>query len=77
MGHQRLPARQPAARHRALEAAARRPKKLTTTPGGRLIFHVFAALAEFIRELIVAGTRDGLAAESTCTCPPTPRWNRP
>ncbi|NED04649.1 recombinase family protein, partial [Streptomyces sp. SID6648] len=22
----------------------------TTTPGGRLIFHVFAALAEFIRE---------------------------
>lgn len=34
----------------------------TTTPGGRLIFHVFAALAEFIRELIVAGTREGLAA---------------
>ncbi|WP_240436864.1 recombinase family protein [Streptomyces sporangiiformans] len=25
----------------------------TTTPGGRLIFHAFAALAEFIRELIV------------------------
>lgn len=24
----------------------------TTTPGGRLVFHVFAALAEFIRELI-------------------------
>jgi DNA invertase Pin-like site-specific DNA recombinase len=34
----------------------------TTTPGGRLVFHVFAALAEFIRELIVAGTREGLAA---------------
>jgi DNA invertase Pin-like site-specific DNA recombinase len=34
----------------------------TTTPGGRLVFHVFAALAEFIRELIIAGTRDGLAA---------------
>ncbi len=34
----------------------------TTTPDGRLIFHVFAALAEFIRELIVAGTREGLAA---------------
>jgi DNA invertase Pin-like site-specific DNA recombinase len=34
----------------------------TTTPGGRLIFHVFAALAEFIRELIVAGTREGLTA---------------
>ena len=26
------------------------------------MFHVFAALAEFIRELIVAGTREGLAA---------------
>jgi hypothetical protein len=24
----------------------------TTTPGGRLVFHLFAALAEFIRELI-------------------------
>ncbi|MEU4344189.1 helix-turn-helix domain-containing protein [Nocardia sp. NPDC023852] len=34
----------------------------TTTPGGRLVFHVFAALAEFIRELIVDGTHDGLAA---------------
>ncbi len=33
-----------------------------TTPGGRLVFHVFAALAEFIRELIVSGTREGLAA---------------
>ncbi|MFC4607077.1 recombinase family protein [Streptomyces maoxianensis] len=34
----------------------------TTTPGGRLVFHVFAALAEFIRELIVIGTKEGLAA---------------
>ena len=34
----------------------------TTTPGGRLAFHVFAALAEFIRELIVEGTREGLDA---------------
>jgi DNA invertase Pin-like site-specific DNA recombinase len=32
---------------------------LDTTPGGRLIFHLFAALAEFIRELIVEGTREG------------------
>lgn len=37
-------------------------ENLDTTPGGRLIFHVFAALAEFIRELIVAGTNEGLAA---------------
>ncbi|MGW5367464.1 recombinase family protein [Streptomyces sp. NPDC004009] len=34
----------------------------TTTPGGRLVFHVFAALAEFIRELIIQGTNEGLDA---------------
>lgn len=34
----------------------------TTTPGGRLVFRVFAALAEFIRELIVQGTNEGLDA---------------
>jgi DNA invertase Pin-like site-specific DNA recombinase len=34
----------------------------TTTAGGRLVFHVFAALAEFIRELIIENTRDGVAA---------------
>jgi DNA invertase Pin-like site-specific DNA recombinase len=34
----------------------------TTTPGGRLVFHVFAALAEFIRERSAEGTREGLAA---------------
>jgi DNA invertase Pin-like site-specific DNA recombinase len=34
----------------------------TTTPGGRLVFHEFAALAEFIRELMVEGTREGLEA---------------
>ncbi|WP_438944301.1 recombinase family protein [Nocardia nova] len=28
----------------------------------RFVFHVFAALAEFIRELIVDGTNEGLAA---------------
>lgn len=32
------------------------------TPGGRFVFHVFAALAEFIREVIVQDTREGLAA---------------
>lgn len=37
----------------------------TTTPGGRLVFHVFAALAEFIRELIVQGTNEGLDAART------------
>lgn len=34
----------------------------TTTPGGRLVFHVFAALAEFERDLIRERTRAGLAA---------------
>lgn len=34
----------------------------TTTPGGRLIFHVFAAMAEFERELTLERTSAGLAA---------------
>ena len=34
----------------------------TTTPGGRLVFHIFAALAQFEREIIVERTRAGLAA---------------
>lgn len=33
----------------------------TTTPGGRLIFHVFGALAEFERDLIRERTNAGLA----------------
>jgi DNA invertase Pin-like site-specific DNA recombinase len=34
----------------------------TTSPGGRLVFHVFGALAEFERELIRERTMAGLAA---------------
>jgi DNA invertase Pin-like site-specific DNA recombinase len=34
----------------------------TTTPGGKLVFHVFAALAEFERDLIRERTNAGLAA---------------
>jgi hypothetical protein len=34
----------------------------TTTPGGKLVFHVFAALAEFERDLILERTAAGLAA---------------
>jgi DNA invertase Pin-like site-specific DNA recombinase len=34
----------------------------TTTPAGRLVFHVMAAIDEFERELIVEGTLEGLAA---------------
>lgn len=34
----------------------------TRTPGGRLIFHIFGAIAEFERALIVERTKAGLAA---------------
>jgi DNA invertase Pin-like site-specific DNA recombinase len=34
----------------------------TTTPTGRLVFHIMAAIDEFQRELIVEGTHEGLAA---------------
>ena len=34
----------------------------TTTPAGRLVFHVLGAIDEFQRELIVEGTREGLDA---------------
>ena len=34
----------------------------TTSAQGRLVFHIFAAMDEFQRELIVEGTMEGLAA---------------
>jgi DNA invertase Pin-like site-specific DNA recombinase len=37
----------------------------TTTPGGKLVFHIFAALAEFERDLIRERTTAGLAAART------------
>ncbi|WP_344395003.1 recombinase family protein [Actinomadura alba] len=38
-------------------------EKLDTTTAGRMfVFHVFAALAEFVRTIIVANTNEGLAA---------------
>ena len=33
-----------------------------TTAGRRRVFHILASLAEFGREVIVAGTYEGLAA---------------
>ena len=44
----------------------------TTTPGGTLIFHVFAALAQFERALIVERTQAGLAAARAGTTRRTP-----
>jgi DNA invertase Pin-like site-specific DNA recombinase len=34
----------------------------TTTPAGRLVFHVFGSIAEFERERIVERTKEGLEA---------------
>jgi len=34
----------------------------TTTPTGRLVFHILGAIGEFQRELIAEGTREGLDA---------------
>ena len=36
----------------------------TTTPGGKLIYHVFSAVAEFQRDMLIENTLDGLAAAS-------------
>ena len=34
----------------------------TTTPGGRLLFHIFASIGQFERDLIIERTRAGLMA---------------
>jgi DNA invertase Pin-like site-specific DNA recombinase len=49
-------------RERGVEFVSLRESIDTTTPGGKLVFHVFGALAEFERDLIRERTQAGLAA---------------
>jgi DNA invertase Pin-like site-specific DNA recombinase len=41
----------------------------TTSPTGRLVFHILGAIDEFQRELIVEGTREGLDAAGSAAAP--------
>ena len=48
--------------HRGIAFRSLRESIDTTSPAGTLVFHVFASLAQFERELIVERTRAGLVA---------------
>lgn len=49
-------------RERGVEFASLRESVDTTTPGGKLVFHVFGSVAEFERDLIRERTMAGLEA---------------
>lgn len=49
-------------RERGVEFVSLRESIDTTTPGGKLVFHVFGAVAEFERDLILERTMAGLEA---------------
>ena len=49
----------------------------TSTPGGKLIFHIFAALAEFERGLIIERTRAGMKAARARGVRPDPSRSYP
>lgn len=49
-------------RERGVELVVLKQAIDTTTPAGRLAFHILGAFDEFTRELIVEGTHEGLAA---------------
>ena len=49
-------------RERGIDLVVLRQHIATTTPTGRLVFHVLGAIDEFQRELIIEGTREGLDA---------------
>ncbi|HEV2071234.1 MAG TPA: recombinase family protein [Acidimicrobiales bacterium] len=60
-----VPARPHRCRYRPRRARSRPPKSPeqadTTSPGGRFVFHLFGALAEFERDLIRERSMAGLA----------------
>src|SRR5215212_10972064 len=49
-------------RERRVEFVSSRESIDTTTPGGKLVFHVFGAVAEFERDLLLERTMAGLEA---------------
>jgi DNA invertase Pin-like site-specific DNA recombinase len=49
-------------REQGVEFVSLRENIDTTTPGGKLVFHVFGAVAEFERDLILERTMAGLEA---------------
>jgi DNA invertase Pin-like site-specific DNA recombinase len=49
-------------RQRGIDLVVIKQQIDTSTPTGRLVFHIMAAIDEFQRELIVEGTNEGLAA---------------
>jgi DNA invertase Pin-like site-specific DNA recombinase len=51
---------------RGVEFVSLRESPDTTTPGGKLVFHDFASVAEFERDLIRERTMAGLEAARAC-----------
>src|SRR6266849_6550857 len=59
--------------HRSIHFRSLTEEINTTTPGGKLIFHIFAALAEFERGLIIERTRAGMKAARARGVRPGPK----
>jgi DNA invertase Pin-like site-specific DNA recombinase len=59
--------------HRGVHFRSLTEEISTTTPGGKLVFHIFAALAEFERGLIIERTRAGMKAARARGVRPGPR----
>ena len=53
-------------KERGIEFVSLRESIDTTTPGGKLVFHVFGAVAEFERDLVLEKTVAGLEAARPC-----------